>query len=633
MISAVAAEAEAPVETAIAEDVAETPDAPIDPVEEVEETETAEAAPTDAPDVEKPKTAARHGRVIRVRKQSLMTSLQAALSSKAAASNDTPEPAPLEPVDEQPDSETPDQLAERADGNRVVDFPETPAIEPEVETAIDASETADIAPDPVDETPPGVASSLSPDDEADLLRELEAVEREMAADTAEVAALEAESQAEALETLTVDTASETHDSLEEALSALAFASHSNLAEPVSEDDVAQAETAQEEEAVEEDAHARDVIANIMAHEETATSEEEDAPEDDSVIDAVARVALASEQEARAEAAAERRALALEPQQEDSANVSRLMEEADSKLAGPELRRRRSAIEHLKAAVAATKAEGPRRNADDEEASPYRDDLRKVVSTAAQALSETREDPIVEAEDPAPIPTEPPAATAEPIEFEPRQEPEPAAAPAPVRPRRPVLSEGRERESRPVSPAERAKVAPLMLVSEQRVDAEDAAPSEAPAAESAAVRPVRPRRVTAGRMVAKPGLEAAPARAAVEEIDSDLPRPMVSDDTEAAGIFAESTTFDDFSERMGAKGLEELLECAAAYTSYVQGRRHFSHPEIMDVVRQVEGQQDSCAARTACGPSGNCCARARFASSTGVSSRFLKPLAICRKSAA
>ena len=110
----------------------------------------------------------------------------------------------------------------------------------------------------------------------------------------------------------------------------------------------------------------------------------------------------------------------------------------------------------------------------------------------------------------------------------------------------------------------------MLVSEQRVDRPDAPAAPADTA-------VRPRRVTRGRL-------------AMESEAADRPQGMVTSDEEAAGIFADSGNFAEFAEKMGASGLPEMLECAAAYASYVEGRPHFSHPEIMRVVRRVEGHE-------------------------------------------
>lgn len=101
--------------------------------------------------------------------------------------------------------------------------------------------------------------------------------------------------------------------------------------------------------------------------------------------------------------------------DDSSDIERIFDEADSQLEKPESNQRRSAIQHLRAAVAATRAEKKagadlQKNVDD---TPYRSDLASVV-----------------------------------------------------RPRRPSTTEGARSER----PAE-SRPAPLKLVAEQRVDTE------------------------------------------------------------------------------------------------------------------------------------------------------------------
>lgn len=133
----------------------------------------------------------------------------------------------------------------------------------------------------------------------------------------------------------------------------------------------------------------------------------------------------------------------------------------------------------------------------------------------------------------------------------------AVAPEPVpgiveaiRPSRPV---------RPSQPAERSgqRVTPLILVSDQRVDAQ---PHSAAA--------VRPRRISSGMLheaifgdaenVAAPDLSAADAR-----------------------------DFEDFAQRLGTQGLADLLEAAAAYMAQVAGQPHFNPVEIMSRVAAVD----------------------------------------------
>lgn len=183
-------------------------------------------------------------------------------------------------------------------------------------------------------------------------------------------------------------------------------------------------------------------------------------------------------------------------EEDNGSVDRLADKTETEMDEPEGNRRRSAIAHLRAAVAATKADrilGLNKKPVDEEV-PYREDLADAV-----------------------------------------------------RPRRPKVTEARSERPAPVRPA------PLKLVAEQRVDA---APS--------AATPVRPRRV-------------------MRNTDSaDTSESMAADDT----------GFAEFADNQGAHTLPELLEAAAAYMSFVEGRDQFSRPQLMTKLLQAEGEASS-----------------------------------------
>lgn len=196
---------------------------------------------------------------------------------------------------------------------------------------------------------------------------------------------------------------------------------------------------------------------------------------------------------------------------DEEDVSRLMREANSKLEGAENRRRFSAIAHLKAAVAATVAdrkiratEGKPETDEVDTTEPYRDDLTRAV-----------------------------------------------------RPRRPAIAGA----ATPRPNVAAVKAAPLVLVSEQRVD-------ETPAR---FVEPVRPRRISAAELTAR--------------LDADVEEE--EDDLDASP--EEASDFADFAERLGATGLADLLEAAAAFSEGVEGRPHFSRPQIIRKVAALTGQ--------------------------------------------
>jgi len=180
------------------------------------------------------------------------------------------------------------------------------------------------------------------------------------------------------------------------------------------------------------------------------------------------------------------------------SVSRILDVTNSELKETEGTRRRSAIAHLKAAVAATRADrgltSKRQLEDEEEINQYRDDLAKVVM-----------------------------------------------------PRRPADG------------GKSARQAPLMLVSEQRVDAP-----------TATVDPDAPT-VLPRRIVSK--------------------EPLLSDE-DKDNIFLDNNSFAEFAAEMGATELPDLLEAAAAYSAYVQGQAYFSRPQIMQAVAGIRKEDFS-----------------------------------------
>ncbi|MBU2935818.1 hypothetical protein KO503_06990, partial [Pacificibacter marinus] len=189
------------------------------------------------------------------------------------------------------------------------------------------------------------------------------------------------------------------------------------------------------------------------------------------------------------------------------SVSRLLDTAEREMGDGENVRRRNAIQHLKAAVAATRAEQAEQpdTTDAQDAAqvdPYREDLARVV-----------------------------------------------------RPRRPIeaVAQGVRR------------LAPLMLVSEQRIDA----PQDLPM--GANITPVRPRRISSAALAVKEDEQFSP------ELDEAAETPMKN---ETAGTFA------DYVETVGAEGLNDLLEAAAAYSSFIEGRETVTRPQIMRLASQA-----------------------------------------------
>jgi len=114
----------------------------------------------------------------------------------------------------------------------------------------------------------------------------------------------------------------------------------------------------------------------------------------------------------------------------------------------------------------------------------------------------------------------------------------------VRPRRPEAGEATR--SRSTGSRTGSRPAPLKLVAEQRIEPEV----------KTSAKPVRPRRIS-----------------------------MAADDTPSAQAEAFGS-FTDYVQDLGATELHEMLEAAASYLSFVEGRDKFSRPQLMNKVRSV-----------------------------------------------
>ncbi len=216
-----------------------------------------------------------------------------------------------------------------------------------------------------------------------------------------------------------------------------------------------------------------------------------------------------QRKADAEERAEKEGRALLENQDIEASadsVTRILDVTNNEMEETEGTRRRSAIAHLKAAVAATRADRflsrKRKEDEEEDLNQYRDDLAKVV-----------------------------------------------------KPKRPVES------------GKTARQAPLMLVSEQRVDE----PMQEVALDGASVLP---RRVSAGNLALND-----------DQLDA-------SEADQRDNMFVENNTFAEFAKEMGARELPDLLEAAAAYSAYVEGQEHFSRPQIMQAVAAIREEEFS-----------------------------------------
>ncbi|MGB3407864.1 MAG: hypothetical protein WBA67_10255, partial [Jannaschia sp.] len=185
-------------------------------------------------------------------------------------------------------------------------------------------------------------------------------------------------------------------------------------------------------------------------------------------------------------------------QGDPEDLERLFAATDSRLSGEDTSRRHANISHLKAAVAARRADDTMETVKSDDTGAYREDLASTVR------------------------------------------PRRAAAPAEAR------------TSRPERPA------PLVLVSEQRVEDE---------AEAIMAAPVTPRR--APRLA-----DADLVQDAAMDVPGGPQTPEFGDDVE------------QFAQDVGATDLADILEAAAVYSATVMGQDSFSRPRLLHLAAEA-----------------------------------------------
>ncbi|MGP6087078.1 hypothetical protein [Antarctobacter jejuensis] len=388
------------------------------------------------------------------------------------------------------------------------------------EQAIDDGRLEEILDEPAPTPAPVSESSLTPEEEEELARELAAVKAELASDFGAWDEDEVEPETDSAEADGPEREALRFDDDELELKRedeLVFDDEVELELDDDEDldDAAILEAAVAAQ-VPEEVDAPEALAPLRLEHPVQTSDEDwnedwaaeadDQLEDDldDEWDDEEREAVHDSARKAVKMASPARALLTEQEVADD-DTSRLLDQTNSELDEPEGNRRRSAIAHLRAAVAATKADRllGRKSDAAEEQEPYREDLASVV-----------------------------------------------------RPRRPQ-STG-VRQARPESAP--APGSPLKLVADQLVRPVEAPQPKAETVAATPAAPVRPRRVRR----ANPPVEQT-----------------------SAGPDGENSEFALYAQSVGASDLPELLEAAAAYMSYVEGRDQFSRPQLMTTLRQAE----------------------------------------------
>jgi hypothetical protein len=212
---------------------------------------------------------------------------------------------------------------------------------------------------------------------------------------------------------------------------------------------------------------------------------------------------------RAETIATSEGARMLPDTTGDTSINRLIAQTNSEMDVPEQRARWSAIAHLKAAVATTVADREARGGTD-----LPDNLTEVYKDEFTKLVD---------------PSEPESDTDRP--------------------------------------------APLVLVSEQRIDRK--------AADEAAHPLVRPRRVSVSNLALNNLVEPISYDFAEEEDEDE-------DDTGDVSVFFDPHDFVEFANRLGAEDMGELIQAAGVYAALIECRPHFSP---LHLIRQITTTED------------------------------------------
>ncbi len=214
---------------------------------------------------------------------------------------------------------------------------------------------------------------------------------------------------------------------------------------------------------------------------------------------------------------------------DDAAVDRLLAQTNTQFDVPEVKRRRSAIAHLKAAVLATVAD------------------RRINPNAAAKGTEVKMDPYRKDLDQAVRPAAP------------------AERPAPL-----VLVSAQRIDTKRDLVADAGRPVPQIVPS---------VPAPAPSPGPTAVQPVRPRRVTSGGAV---------HAVSTISVDEDEVAPQSHDNIFADG---QKPSFSDFAEQLGAESTSELIEAAGVYCTLVLERPSFTRPLLFQQLATMDKMGD------------------------------------------